>query len=217
MKKQLVYLIFSGITTLCHAQNVGIGTTNPHQSAILDLSSTTKGLLLPQMTSIQRTAISSPSTGLIVLQTDGITGLYIKGPSAWEVLATPSPSYSVGFSSVQGGYILSVSPDGKHGLVVETQDQGHVIYYESNSTISNPANHNTTYKGSDFRDWRLPTKFELNLIYLAKAAIGGFVLTNYWSSTPYDWLETYCRDFANGTQNSNSNIDLNNIRTVRSF
>lgn len=43
---------------------VGIGTTTPNASAALDVTSTTKGLLIPRMTTAQRTAIASPAAGL---------------------------------------------------------------------------------------------------------------------------------------------------------
>ncbi len=43
---------------------VGIGTSTPHTSAILDLTSTTQGMLLPRMTTAQRDAITTPSDGL---------------------------------------------------------------------------------------------------------------------------------------------------------
>jgi hypothetical protein len=49
----------------------------------LDLSSTTKGFLLPRMTSAQRTAIATPATGLMVYQTDGTEGLYIYKSTGW--------------------------------------------------------------------------------------------------------------------------------------
>jgi len=49
---------------------VGIGTTNPDGSAVLDLSSTTKGLLIPRMTNAQLSAIASPVPGLIVYCTN---------------------------------------------------------------------------------------------------------------------------------------------------
>jgi trimeric autotransporter adhesin len=55
---------------------IGIGTTNPHNSAVLDLSSTSRGLLAPRMTEAQRNAIVSPATGLMIYQTDGVAGLY---------------------------------------------------------------------------------------------------------------------------------------------
>lgn len=55
---------------------VGVGTNNPATSAILDLSSTSRGILVPRMTALQRGAIASPATGLLVYQTDSIPGFY---------------------------------------------------------------------------------------------------------------------------------------------
>ena len=51
-------------------KNVGIGTTTPHTSAILDLVSTTKGLSIPTMTSTQASAIASPKKSLMLYVTD---------------------------------------------------------------------------------------------------------------------------------------------------
>ncbi len=50
--------------------SIGNGTTNPAASSILDLTSTTKGLLIPRQTTAQRDAISSPATGLQLYNTD---------------------------------------------------------------------------------------------------------------------------------------------------
>ncbi|HET6400477.1 MAG TPA: hypothetical protein VFH95_03675 [Candidatus Kapabacteria bacterium] len=55
--------------------NVGIGTTAPDASALLDLTSTSRGLLIPRMTEAQKLAISSPATGLLVYETDVSTAL----------------------------------------------------------------------------------------------------------------------------------------------
>ena len=49
---------------------VGIGTVTPDASSILDVTSTTQGMLTPRMTTVQRTAIVSPADGLIVYDTD---------------------------------------------------------------------------------------------------------------------------------------------------
>ncbi|HMU09489.1 MAG TPA: hypothetical protein PKC54_05740 [Ferruginibacter sp.] len=66
-------VIFFLLLLPCHlltAQNVGIGTPTPHASAQLDITSTTKGLLIPRMTGAQRNAIVSPAVGLLVIQTN---------------------------------------------------------------------------------------------------------------------------------------------------
>jgi hypothetical protein len=63
--------------------NVGIGTVAPVSTAILDLTSTTKGALIPRMTSVQRVAISSPATGLLVYDTDSGRVMQ-RTASAWK-------------------------------------------------------------------------------------------------------------------------------------
>jgi hypothetical protein len=70
MKKFLVYLLAACTFATAHAQqSVGIGTSAPNASAQLDVVSTTKGFLMPRMTSAQRTAIATPATGLMVYET----------------------------------------------------------------------------------------------------------------------------------------------------
>ena len=54
---------------LAVAGSVGIGTGMPDSKSILDLTSTTKGLLPPRMTEVERDAIASPSTGLVIYNT----------------------------------------------------------------------------------------------------------------------------------------------------
>ena len=66
--------------------NLGINTTSPHASAILDITSTTKGLLIPRMTLAQRNLITSPATGLLVFQTDTKAGFYFYTGSSWHLL-----------------------------------------------------------------------------------------------------------------------------------
>lgn len=61
----------------------GIGTTTPHSSAKLDITSNNKGFLPPRMTAIERGNIPSPAAGLMVYQTDEITGLYYYNGSNW--------------------------------------------------------------------------------------------------------------------------------------
>lgn len=64
---------------------LSVGTPSA-ASAVLEVTSTTQGFLPPRMTATERAAISSPATGLIVYQTDGTEGLYIKLASGWKGL-----------------------------------------------------------------------------------------------------------------------------------
>lgn len=61
--------------------NIGIGTA-PDASAILDINSTGKGILIPRMTEANRPA--SPIDGLLIYQTDGTPGFYYYGGGTWN-------------------------------------------------------------------------------------------------------------------------------------
>lgn len=63
-----LYVLFLFISQIGIAQ-VGIGTTNPEVSSVLDVYSTNKGFLMPRLTTAQRDAISSPTTGLLIYNT----------------------------------------------------------------------------------------------------------------------------------------------------
>lgn len=64
-------------------QNIGINTATPHASALLDIQSTNKGVLIPRMTLAQRNAIPTPATGLLILQTNITPGFYYYTGTAW--------------------------------------------------------------------------------------------------------------------------------------
>lgn len=57
------------VTQVTTAGSVGIGTTSPNANAALEIVSTTKGLLLPRLTTLQRDAMSSTPAGLVIFNT----------------------------------------------------------------------------------------------------------------------------------------------------
>ena len=67
--------------------NVGIGTVAPNASAILDVQSTTKGFRLPNMTTTQKNAISSPAAGLMVFDTT-LSKACVYSGAAWETITS---------------------------------------------------------------------------------------------------------------------------------
>jgi len=78
MKRLLNILILLALPFLSKAQNVAINEDGsaPAFSAMLDITSTTRGLLIPRMTEVQKNAILIPETGLLIYQTDADSGFY---------------------------------------------------------------------------------------------------------------------------------------------
>lgn len=68
--KVITFLFFS----IASYAQVGIGTSDPDPSAILDISSNSKGFLLPRLYLHQRNAIENPAEGLIVYCKDCCQG-----------------------------------------------------------------------------------------------------------------------------------------------
>jgi hypothetical protein len=85
-------LLLSGLNSALNAQ-VGIGTVTPASSSILDLTSTSKGMLAPRMTLAQKTAIVTPGTGLLIYQTDGVAGFWYYDGTAWQMLLPSSSGW----------------------------------------------------------------------------------------------------------------------------
>ncbi len=84
--KYLLLLVFFNASA-----QVGIGTTSPNASSMLDIQSTTKGFLAPRMTTTQKNAISSPTTGLMVYDTDLGKFCYYTG-STWVTMEVDTNS-----------------------------------------------------------------------------------------------------------------------------
>lgn len=86
MKFSLLITIF--IFSLNSFSQVGIGTTTPHVSSMLDITSTTGGLLIPKLTQAQRTAIVSPATGLLVYQINAAAGFWYYNGTIWVTFSS---------------------------------------------------------------------------------------------------------------------------------
>ena len=67
--------------------SVGIGTSSPSASSILDAQSTTKGVRMPNMTTAQKNAIVSPAAGLMVFDTT-LKKLCVYTGTAWQTITS---------------------------------------------------------------------------------------------------------------------------------
>ena len=71
--------------------------------------------------------------------------------------------------------------------------------------------------GVTYGDWYLPSKHELNLLFIKKTFFGGLV-GSYWSSTEADFGNAWGQSFTNGPQTTVSKFVANfAVRAIRSF
>jgi hypothetical protein len=94
------------LTGFAARAQVSSGTSSSAASALLELSTTNKGLLLPRLTQTQRNAVANPAAGLMIYQTDNTPGLYLWGGKSWSLIPVPAQV---------GGNLSSPNPAGSDG------------------------------------------------------------------------------------------------------
>jgi hypothetical protein len=124
MKHLIVISALCLLSMSFKAQNVAINTdgSSAHSSSILDVKSNNKGILLPRMSSAERSAISNPEKGLLVFDNDKNAFLYFDGMQ-WRSLMAGNNSESLAQEHVtpanQSSYMLGyeISGDGDYVAV----------------------------------------------------------------------------------------------------
>ena len=117
MKNLFRIITFSVTLLLLNIENlqaqVGINSdaSNPDASAMLDIKSTTKGVLVPRMTTAQRNNIASPADGLLIFDITTET-FWFKTTSSWIELTKGTDNQSLNFS----GNTLSLTNGGSVNL-----------------------------------------------------------------------------------------------------
>jgi hypothetical protein len=92
--KDLYIFILIFLCQFSYSQNIGVNSTGaaPDNSAMLDIASNNKGLLIPRMPASLRLSISTPANSLLVFDTDSTAIFMYNGPlSKWERL---NPTYN---------------------------------------------------------------------------------------------------------------------------
>lgn len=140
MKKKLTFskivlLVCFLLGTTVFSQ-VGIGTVTPEASSILDVTSTTQGMLTPRMTTAQRIAIVSPTDGLIVYDTDLKSFYHYNSTTTSWIVINSGTSGRLKFKRIKSTDVLAtilaaekLAGGSKYLLDTNT-------YYEINGTIN---------------------------------------------------------------------------------
>jgi hypothetical protein len=130
----------------------------------------------------------------------------------------------------------------QHGLIAAPSDQGqanwgcyNTIIPGADRTAIETGNQNTIDIMNDcgtagiaarlcgdlvlggYSDWYLPSKDELNQLYINRDAIGGFANNFYWSSTEIDNASAWGQKFSNGLQYYFYKYDTGYVRAIRAF
>jgi hypothetical protein len=103
MRKLTSFIALLLAAKLSMAQGVAINNNNalPNSSAMLDVQSTTKGMLIPRMTTAQRTGIASPAKGLMVFDTD-VNSFWFYNGSAWTNLTASGAATGLSLTGNSG-------------------------------------------------------------------------------------------------------------------
>lgn len=131
--KRLLVVIFASCFVATSKAQIGIGTTTPQ--AALDVSSTTQGILIPRMTTAQRTAISSPVTSTMVYDTSLGEYYYYTG-TGWTALVPKPDSKIYQIFRTDGSSAIT---NGSSVAWTSVSGQGTALSYTTH-TVTLPAN-----------------------------------------------------------------------------
>jgi len=175
------------------------------------------------------------------------TGIDITG----NVISTTSAcGLSIG-DTHEGGVIFYLDASGCHGLVCASTDQNTGIPWSNGVDIWTTAFESCVGCGDGntsmivyiqgvgpnavelcynlslggYSDWYLPSKYELNLMYLnvgqgnalGLGNVGGFASNGYWCSTEHDDASAWSQSFVNGNQINDAKFFSYYVRAVRAF
>jgi len=222
----LILIVIISFHPKSFSQGLGVNATGApaDPSAMLDVSSTDAGILIPRMTEVQKNLIASPATGLMIYQTDGSLGFWHFNGTNWvQSIGTQGatgPTGPTGASSscqpAQSGETLI---NFMGCLYVKNVDESGAYTWQNAVTKCK------SYGGG----WYLPGKSELDIMYQhynqpalngtcfgGPCPLNGFNETNYyWSSTILNTLSSWAQWFGTGIQQDRPIGNTYYVRCVR--
>jgi hypothetical protein len=155
MRVTAFFLLAFSLPISLFSQTVGIGTTTPHPSAVLDVSGSSGGLLIPRMNFTERNAIASPAKGLIVFITNDSSLYYFDGN--WQKLVPASQCWNLNgnalstdssfFIGTTNPFPLRVKVNNQNAGLIDSSTRNHTWGYRA--LLSNTTGiHNSAFGSS---------------------------------------------------------------------
>ena len=127
MKWRVIQLVFALLFFKAMIAQVGIGTTTPQ--SVLDVQSTTSGIMIPRMTKLQRDKIVSPKESMTIYQTDDAVGYHFYNGTAWsQIIDSKNVTEHVNtILETSSGAFEQVTESGKKVLEQLVETRSHMI------------------------------------------------------------------------------------------
>ncbi len=140
------------------------------------------------------------------------TSVSLKGDTSAQQKSANSKTLAIG-DRYGGGKVAFLDATGEHGLIAAEADLPGEDKYNWNAAKKACSD----LRENGYSDWYLPSKEELNQLYLNRSAVGGFASGVYWSSTEDYAIVAWIQFFDNGFQINDSKINEWRVRPVRAF
>jgi hypothetical protein len=156
------------------------------------------------------------SGGFTCGPTRAATCTYLEAaPSGWNTGADPGISWA---TNVNNNRLTTVPAPGAIQTAIGTgfQNSDAIVAQTGNVAATSAAVAARAYRGNSLTDWYLPSKDELNALYLQRTTVGGLA-GGYWSSSEERNSHAWGQDFNNGNQGAGDKFLGNVVRPIRAF